>query len=61
MEEFAILMLLGVRVRETPNLRERAIWLPEYDLLVVDADLSLAERRVICGHALSELTETPAS
>ncbi len=48
MEDFALLMLLGVRVREVRGLAEQHVWLPEDKLLFIDADLP--------QHLRSELT-----
>lgn len=50
MEDFAVLMLLGVRVREVIDLAEQHIWLPDDRLLLIDAGLSHHQRSELASH-----------
>lgn len=40
MGTFTALELMGIRVVKCPRLGRDSVWLPDYRLLVVDADLS---------------------
>ncbi len=57
MEPFAILMMLGVRVREVRDLAEGAVWVPSIRLLVVDAFMSPADREATCRRILGQIQE----
>lgn len=57
MEEFAVLMLLGVRVREVSGLDEGHLWLPRRRLLLVDSALPRWERRDIVDWLIVEAAE----
>lgn len=50
MEAFALLMVLGVRVREVRDLAEESLWLPDDKILFIDSSLSVSRR-----HRLVEL------
>lgn len=54
MEEFATLMLLGVRVREVRNLEEQSVWLPNLQLLLIDAELSPCRRQRVADQLTAE-------
>lgn len=58
MEEFGLLMLLGVRVREVRNLEEGHIWLPRRRLLLVDSELGSAEREELTSWLISAAAES---
>lgn len=53
MEGFALLMLLGIRVREVPDLAEGNVWLPEDRLLFIDSTLSCADRAELADELLA--------
>ncbi len=53
MEQFAVLMLLGVRVREVHDLAEGSVFFAAQNLLFVDDRLDCAKREYICRHVLS--------
>lgn len=55
MEIFAVLMLMGVRVREVCNLDEESVWLPSLRLLLIDAAMSAEERGLTCCRILGQL------
>lgn len=44
LDEFGLLMMLGVRVREVADLDEEAIWVPRHRLLLIDAGISRSKR-----------------
>lgn len=52
MEEYAPLMMLGVRVREVRDLREGSIFYHHPQLLLVDSDLSRSDREWVTAHFL---------
>lgn len=54
MEEFALLMLLGVRVREVRDLDEGAIYVATHKLLIIDVSLTSRQRREAAEMYLSE-------
>lgn len=57
MEEFAVLMLLGVRVREVSGLDEGHLWLPRRRLLLVDAALPRDDRIELTDWLITEATD----
>lgn len=52
MDEYAELMMLGIRVRECRELREGSIYLPRRHLLLVDWNLSHSDREWVAAHCL---------
>ncbi len=52
MEQFAVLMLLGVRVREVRDLTEGSVFVEDANLLLVDDRLEQSERELICRAVL---------
>lgn len=54
METFALLMVLGVRVREVRDLEEGHIWLPDDLLLFIDLSLHRADREVLASLLIAE-------
>ena len=44
MEEFAALMMLGVRVRNVEELQDGAIWMEDQRILFIDSALTHRER-----------------
>ncbi len=54
MESFALLMLLGVRVREVCDLDEGNVWLPEDRLLFIDSAMSHPRREALAQALLAE-------
>lgn len=52
MDEYAELLMLGVRVREVRRLREGSIYIPHRHLLVVDWNLSASDREQVVAHFL---------
>lgn len=55
MEDFAVLMLFGVRVREVHDLEEGAVFLPESALLFVDDAMRHHERDLMCCQILARV------
>ena len=55
MEQFAVLMLLGVRVREVHNLAEGSMFIASVNLLLVDDRLDSAARELICRAILGQV------
>lgn len=57
MEEFAELMLLGVKVREVKNLTEDAVWCDNLKMLLVDDRLPPKDRRRVASQMLPRVLE----
>lgn len=60
MEEYAGLMMLGVRVRTVRELEERAIWSPRSRILFVDETLTRSERGWLVRHLTCHLLQPAA-
>lgn len=54
MDEYAELMMLGVRVRAVHDLKEGSIYHPGRRLLLVDSSLSQSDREHVCRRFLPE-------
>lgn len=61
MEPFRVLMAMGARVREVPDLAERCLWLPKAAMLVIDRGLSSSERASVADQVLIEAAATQPS
>lgn len=53
-EEFAALMLLGIRVRKVEELDERALFFPQRRLLLIDSDLDRHQRAEVAATVLPQ-------
>ena len=51
-DEYAELMMLGVRVREVRDLREGSIYVRRRHLLLVECNLSRSDREQVAAHFL---------
>lgn len=60
MTHFVTLGLLGIRVLQCPDLGRDSVYFPDYDLFVVDADLSVDRREQLACEALGLVTATLA-
>ena len=56
MTHFVTLGLLGIRVLQCPDLGRDSVYFPDYDLFVVDADLSVDRREQLACEALGLVT-----
>lgn len=57
MEDFAVLMLMGIRVRRVFNLKEGAVFAKNAGVLFVDDQMSHDDRELICRQVLSRIEE----
>lgn len=55
MDHFIPLGLMGVRVVRCPQLGQDSVWCPDFQLLVVDADLSPDDAEDVACQALGAL------
>lgn len=58
METFALLMVLGVRVREVWDLKEGHVWLPDARLLIIDRHLPRADRERLADLLLAQSAQS---
>lgn len=54
---FAVLIAMGVRVREVPDLIEGFFWMPVQFLLLIDRNLSASDRECLAGRLLVKAIE----
>ena len=53
-DEYAELMMLGVRVREVHDLREGSIYVRRRHLLLVEWNLTRSDREIVAAHFLPQ-------
>lgn len=58
MDEYAPLMMLGIRVRQVKDLREGSIFYHRSNLLFVDADLIRSDREYVTAHFVPVVLES---
>lgn len=59
MGDFAILNALGVRVRIVEDLGDVAIWMPDYDMLLIDRSVPSEVQTAIADVTLSRVSPVP--
>lgn len=55
MNEFAVLVTLGIRVVEIASLGAHSVWVNGYDVLLIDAGLDDHQREAVACRALARV------